>query len=315
MIWIVGTGLMAKEYAKVLKSLGKEFLAIGRGEANSQNFASEFNARAFTGGLALFLQSKPELPDAVIVAVGVESLTETTGLLLEAGVKNILLEKPGVAYPAEIPRLASLAHEKNATVVLAYNRRFYASVLKAEEICKADGGIVSFNFEFTEWSHVIRTLNKHQAEHHNWFLGNSTHVIDTAFFLGGKPRELAAFYKGTLEWHPASSVFAGAGVTESGALFSYHANWEGPGRWVIELLTLKHRLIFKPMESLQIQKIGSVAVEPVEIDDRLDKEFKPGLYLQTKAFLEGELSRFCSVEEQNRMINNVYIKMSGYTLS
>ena len=40
-----------------------------------------------------------------------------------------------------------------------------------------------------------------------------------------------------------------------------------------------------PHGRLQIQKIGSVAVDFVDIDDCLDKDFKPGLYKQTEAFL------------------------------
>jgi hypothetical protein len=137
-------------------------------------------------------------------------------------------------------------------------------------------------------------------------------VIDTAFYLGGKPKELAAFYKGGMDWHPASSVYCGAGISESNALLSYQANWEAPGRWVIEICTKIHRLIFKPMETLQIQNIGSIAVAPVSVDDHLDKEFKPGIYLQTKAFIEGDYSRFCTIQEQKEMIENFYNKMSGY---
>jgi predicted dehydrogenase len=315
MIWIIGTGLMAKEYAKVLKALNKDFIAIGRGEENCKSFENEFQVKTIRGGLDIFLQSKPETPQSVIVSVGIEALTETTIALLNYGVKSILLEKPGVGYASEINTLVSLTKEKNATVMLAYNRRFYSSVLKAQEIIKNDGGVVSFNFEFTEWSHVIRGLQKHPAEHHNWFLGNSTHVIDTAFFLGGKPKQLCSFVKGGIDWHPASSVFSGAGESESGALFSYQANWEGPGRWVLEIITPKHRLIFKPMETLQIQKIGSVAVEPVEIDDRLDKEFKPGLFKQTEAFLNGVLNSFCDIYEQEDNIKRFYIKMSNYKIA
>ena len=69
------------------------------------------------------------------------------------------------------------------------------------------------------------------------------------------------------------------------------------------------------MESLQIQELGSVAVNPVIIDDHLDKEFKPGFYLQTKAFLNGEMSRFCTLEEQKEMIEKYYVKMSGYNIA
>lgn len=312
MIWIVGAGLMAKEYAKILKALGVDFIVIGRGEINCKKIATEFNCTCIPGGIETYLSLVPEKNVKVIVAVGIEALSRTAGLLIEYGIKDILLEKPGIGYPAEIDRLFSVARNNGANVLLAYNRRFYASVMKAEQILEADGGVTSFNFEFTEWSHVIRTLNKTNEEWHNWFLGNSTHVIDTAFYLGGKPKQLSAYYQGSLDWHPAASNFCGAGISEKDALFSYHANWEGPGRWVIEILTSKNRLLFKPMETLQIQAIGSVAINPVELDDQLDKDFKPGLYLQTKAFLDGDYKRFCTLAEQKEALEKYYITMSGY---
>jgi predicted dehydrogenase len=312
-IWLIGAGYMAKEYAKVLTSLQIPFTVISRGEENCKKIADEFNCKYIAGGLDQFLATRPAMPPAAIVAVGIEALSAATTQLVKYGVKYILLEKPGIGYPVEIDALVQTAQQAKATVVLAYNRRFYASVLKAEELIAQDGGVTSFNFEFTEWSHVIRTLVKTKEEWHNWFLGNSTHVIDTAFFLGGKPAQLSAYYKGSLDWHPASASFSGAGISDKDALFSYHANWEAPGRWVIEILTTKNRLIFKPMESLQIQAIGSVAVNPVELDDALDKQFKPGIYLQTKAFLEHDLTRFCDIAEQKEMIDKYYLTMSGYS--
>ena len=66
------------------------------------------------------------------------------------------------------------------------------------------------------------------------------------------------------------------------------------------------------MEKLQVQELGSVAVNPVALDDHLDIDFKPGLYLQTKAFLENDFSNFCDVSEQEMMINKFYGKMSNY---
>jgi predicted dehydrogenase len=311
-IWLIGTGLMGIEYAKVLNALGVNYIAIGRGEVSAKKFEAETGHSVITGGIDNFLSANPLVPNAAIVAVGIEALTETAIKLLEYGVSDILQEKPGVGYPSEINELVKLTLEKNANVLLAYNRRFYSSVLKAQEIILEDGGISSFNFEFTEWSHIIKTLEKTKVEHNTWFLGNSTHVIDTAFYLGGKPKELVAFYKGGMDWHPASSVYSGAGISETDALFSYQANWEAPGRWVIEMCTKKHRLIFKPMETLQIQNIGSVAVEPVIIDNQLDIEYKPGIYLQTEAFINGDYSRFCSISNQKDIVDNCYLKMSGY---
>lgn len=65
------------------------------------------------------------------------------------------------------------------------------------------------------------------------------------------------------------------------------------------------------MEQLQIQDKGSVKVNTVEIDDHLDKEFKPGFYLETKAFLEGDYSRFCSLEQQIDHVKTIYNKIMG----
>lgn len=314
MIWLIGTGLMGIEYAKVLKALNKEFIAIGRGEQSVAIFEEKTEHQAIRGGLSDFLKTTPVLPEAAIVAVGIEALTTTCIELLHYGVKRILQEKPGIGWISEINQLADETQKAQADVLLAYNRRFYSSVLKAEDIIKADGGVSSFNFEFTEWSHTIAPLPKTVVEHQTWFIGNSSHVIDTAFFLGGTPKELCAYHAGENKqsWHPSGSIYAGAGMTEQGALFSYQANWNAPGRWVIEILTEKHRLYFKPMETLQIQNLGSVAINPVEIDNHLDIEFKPGFYLQVKAFVDSDDSRFCSVEEQKSHIDKYYKLMSGY---
>ena len=63
------------------------------------------------------------------------------------------------------------------------------------------------------------------------------------------------------------------------------------------------------METLQLQDKGSVKVYPVEIDDSLDKNFKTGFFLETKAFLENDTTRLCSLEQQALMEKNCYIKI------
>ncbi|MDR2424023.1 MAG: Gfo/Idh/MocA family oxidoreductase [Prevotellaceae bacterium] len=307
MIWLIGVGYMGIEYAKVLDSLKKEHIAIGKGEKNAAIFTETTRHEVVTGGLFLFLSQNPPLPESAIVAASAENLAETAAALMQYGVKKILLEKPGAMSLAEINSLLEIANKTQSLVQIAYNRRFYSSTLKAEEIIKADGGVTSFHFEFTEWAHIIENLNKPQSILANWFLGNSTHVVDLAFFLGGVPKEMKCFTIGELLWHKPA-IFSGAGITNSNVLFSYHANWRAPGRWSVELLTSKHRLYFKPMETLQIQKTGSVTVEPVEIDDRLDKDFKPGLFLQTQAFINNDYTRFCSLKEQRKNFN-FYMQM------
>nr|WP_314993516.1 hypothetical protein [uncultured Capnocytophaga sp.] len=312
-VWLVGLGTIALDYAKVLKALNIDYVAIGRGSLNAKKFEEETGHPAIIGGVEAYIATNPEKPSHVIIDVNLEALSEVTGSILNFGVRNILLEKPGVYHPNEINKLIILENKNKANIYIAYNRRFYASTLKAEEIITRDGGVSSFLFEFTEWGHLMKELYKKSHSKTNYlFLTNSTHVVDLAFFLGGNPKKLVTFSKGEVNWHLSNTVFSGAGITEKDALFSYHANWEAPGRWSVEILTPKHRLYFKPMETLQIQEIGSVAVNPVQIDDTLDKEFKPGLYLQVKSFLEGKTERFCSLQEQKEMIEKVYLKICRY---
>ena len=311
-IWLIGAGIMARDYAKVLVGLKIDFIVIGRSERNAKEFEKDCNVTPFIGGLEKFLATNPTLPKGVINSTNVSALTATTKLLLNYGIKDILLEKPGVQYPDDITELSALVKRCNANVSIAYNRRFYAAVRKAKEIIVEDGGVTSFNFEFTEWSHIIEKLRNSASELNNWVLANSTHVIDTAFYLGGKPKDMVCFTNGSLSWHPSSSIFSGAGKSVNDALFSYCANWESPGRWAVEILTKKHRLIFKPLEKLQIQEIGSVALHFVEdIDYAIDEKYKPGLYLQTQAFIEGNYKSLCSIYEQEKSMK-YYKQISGY---
>lgn len=307
-IWIIGAGTIAQEYAKVLNSLGYDYTVIGRGEQSAMSFKKAVGKEVVTGGLNAFLETGPQIADKAIIATNLDSLSQNTIQLLNYGIKDILCEKPGFLYPEECAKVYSVAVEKHANVYYAYNRRFFASVLKAQEILKEDGGIKSFNFEFTEWGHVIESLNKPKGDLENWLYANSSHVIDLAFFLGGEPIELTSYTTGELSWHKPA-IFAGAGITDKGVLFNYSANWASPGRWGVEILTAKHRLYLRPMEQLQIQNIGSVVIDPVEIEDRLDKEFKPGFYLETKAFLVGDYSRLCSIKEQTQHVEHIYYKI------
>jgi predicted dehydrogenase len=305
-IWLLGTGYMAIEYAKVLKDLGCTFTTIGRGDENCQKFEKEVGIKPISGGIKEFLLTNPQIPNAVINAAGIDLLSETTHLLLDFGVKYILLEKPGFGSIDEFEPLYQKALNKKVTILLAYNRRFYASVQHALKMIENDGGAKSMVFDFTEWSHVIGSLAKSKVEHNNWFYGNSTHLIDLAFFMCGTPKIMHCHVSGQnkINWHPHASIFSGSGITEQNVLFSYHANWAGPGRWGIDIITGKNRYIYKPLEKLHMMALGSVAINLVEdIDYSLDEKFKPGIYLQTQKFLNNELENFCDIERQWNLIN------------
>lgn len=306
---LLGAGEMGFEYSKVLRHLGVDFSVVGRSVAGVERFNALTGLMAMPNGLSEWKKHRETDAEFAIVAVSVEELSKTTIDLMRCGVRKILLEKPAGLNPEEIKRVRDKAEETGTKIIVGYNRRFYASVLKAQEIIKTEGGVKSFNFEFTEWVHLIPEKIRDIVKE-NWFLANSTHVIDMAFFLGGKPKKIRSFVSGGCDWHPAATVFSGAGISENGALFSYQANWFSPGRWGVEILTDESRLIFRPLEKLQVQKNRSVAIEFVEIDDLLDRDFKPGLLRQTEFFLNDvHHPNFVTIDEHHENVINYYQKI------
>lgn len=310
-IGLIGSGGMAIDYFHVLRALNLKVVVIGRGKDSAVNFEAKTKQSVILGGLDLFLKKSPTVPEECIVAVGADCLYEVTLSLLKAGVKRILVEKPGTLFLEELLHLGQCATLQKAEVYIGYNRRFYSSVLKAREIIQEDGGVTSFNFELTEWTDTIVKVMKNNLIKSRLFIANTTHVTDLAFHLGGKPHILNSMVSGSLDWHSASAIFAGSGKTFDGTLFSYNGNWNSPGRWSLELLTNKSRLIFRPMEKLQIQLQSSVEINDVPIDNNLDVEFKPGLYRQTEHFINNSCEHLCSIQEQIEMFP-IYEKMAGY---
>jgi predicted dehydrogenase len=310
-VCLIGAGPMACEYAKVLKALKKEVLVVGRGDGTASSFESKTGMPVVRGGAGEFLAGKPELPPHVIVCVSVDCLSEVARELLIYGAKNVLIEKPGGLGKGETRALSELTAARNVHTYIAYNRRHYAAVSTAKSIIEEDGGVTSLFFEFTELSHVVGSLKKSPAVKERWFLANSSHVVDLAFYLGGAPDEMFCHTSGALSWHPSASIFSGAGSTVTGALFSYAANWEAPGRWGLELCTRKHRIILRPLETLKVQSLGSMAAEDIDIADERDREFKPGLHRQVAAFLSSKPERLCKISHQHEMMTH-YCRMANY---
>lgn len=286
-VLLVGPGAMGRAYTKVLLAQGVRPVVVGRGETNAKAFEEEFNIPVLCGGLDAALKDLADIPSHAIVASTITDLATNAVSLIKAGVKNVLVEKPAGINYAQVKLIEETARAFDAKVYVAYNRRFYAAVDRALEIIREDGGVTSFNFEFTEWSDVCEKASARYDEEHreSWFIANSTHVVDLAFFFGGEPAEISCYTKGALSWHKTGCIYAGAGVSKTGALFSYQANWAAPGRWGVEVLTAKHRLYFRPMEKLAIQELNSVVVNSADVDYTIDTEFKAGLFKQVESFL------------------------------
>tara|TARA_A100001515_G_scaffold81178_2_gene64367 strand:- start:24691 stop:25626 length:936 start_codon:yes stop_codon:yes gene_type:complete len=306
-VWLVGPGNIGLDYYKVLHHLGVDYNVVGRSAKPS------FPTKVYPHGLTKFVESNAtNVADYAIVAVDESQLYSVTDELIDAGVKNILIEKPAGINKDQIKNLIFKSEQKSCSLHVAYNRRFYQSVKKCKEIISNSNGYANVHFTFTEWSHMIDFDSYTKEELARFFLCNSSHVPDTVFYLFGKPKELSAYTQDKLEWHPSASSFNGCGITESGTHFSYDANWKSAGRWGIEINLPDKKLILRPLEKLQIQNKGSLETSFVKLDEEeKDLKFKPGLLEEVKSFLTNKKD-LCTIQEQ---LNNFewYYKIANYS--
>lgn len=306
---LVGAGPMAVDYARVLIDIGTPFEVVCRTQSSADRFFRHTGHEVQTGGLESYLNAG-DAPKEAIVAVDVPDLSAVCLSLLKAGVQSILLEKPAGMSASEVQDVQNVAEAGGAWVVVAYNRRFYASTLSAKKQILADGGLRAIDFDFTEWPDRVLAAPTTADVKRRWVIANSSHVIDLAFHLAGNPMEWNSWVTGGLEWHHSGSRFVGAGITENDVPFSYRATWDAPGRWGITLWTASSRCILRPLETLQISQDG-ISDAVAEIDDELDTKFKPGLYRQVQAFLEHDRETLCSLSDHVEMMR-IYERIGGY---
>ncbi len=285
---LIGAGPMAIAYAKALKSQNRDLIVIGRGEGSAKAFTEAVGYNVIQGGLETYL-GVADVSDIshAIIALPVPQLAKAVQQLTHAGVPKILVEKPAGLDPTEVRALCDQCASHAANIFVAYNRRFYASVQKAIDMIEADGGVSSFRFEISEYSHIISSSAIADIVKQNWFYANTSHVLDMAFFLGGFPTTLEAKVEGAQSWHGSAAKYAGHGISDKGALFSYHGDWTSAPRWAVEIYTPKHALSLQPLEKLFSRPIDGFAITEIELDHDLDTSFKPGIFKQLEAFLDG----------------------------
>ena len=128
-ICIIGSGFMAAEHAKAAINLNYEKIyVVGRTRSSFNKFHSEIDSKKIVpivGGLEKWAEHKSfDSNFTTILATSVESLESQLKKLINIGVKNILLEKPGAVNHKALLRIRDLITKSRANVYLGYNRRF-----------------------------------------------------------------------------------------------------------------------------------------------------------------------------------------------
>lgn len=258
---LIGAGGIAQEYVKVLRVLGVgQIDVLSRRTESAEAFRQAWgSARAFGGGQ----ETLPGIArdyDAVIVASPVETLLPYLRDLLQLGATKVLVEKPVALSAPVLDRF--LADHPDAPVMVALNRLFFPSVQELRRRLVHEPAR-SAEFSFTEWVHRINTEQYQPEVLARWGAANCIHVTSTVFDLIGMPRVLNGQRGGAgdISWHPAASIFAGSGVSSTGAPFSYGSDWGSAGRWSITVRTALGSYHLEPMEALAFCPKGSVSRE------------------------------------------------------
>ena len=307
-VLLVGPGNIGLDYIKILKTFDIDIDVVGRSKKSSDSFSHKARWFVHSGGVKSYISKNNKPPKYAIVAVNENQLSDVTLSLINYGVKNILLEKPGALNHSDLLSIKNMSVLNSCSIYIGYNRRFYKSVKKCREFLSKSKGPVNVHFEFTEWPHTIDFNQYTKGELEKFFLCNSSHVVDLVFHLFGKPKVLNSYTNGSLDWHPSASIFSGSGKTEKDVLFTYNANWGSAGRWGVEISLTDYKLILKPLEKLFIQRKGSLDIDEINLNN---DSYKPGLYEEIKSFFENNNRYLCSIEEQ--LINfDWYYKIANY---
>ncbi|RZD45252.1 MAG: hypothetical protein CXT78_05385 [Thaumarchaeota archaeon] len=286
-VLIIGSGYIALEYVKALKKLKIKNIEILSKSKNSLDNKVLSEYKIIFGGFEKKI-NLIEKKDLTIIATPINLLVKAATLAIKSGQENILIEKPGSLFKTDLIILEKLI--KKQKVRIAYNRLFYPNFQKLKILSKIDGGITSCKFDFTEWVHTIPFGKYKKDVYRRWGISNSLHVISMAMELIGMPKKITTSQHGNLKWHHTGSIFVGNGISEKNIPFSYHANWEGGGRWGIEVVTKKNVYRLSPLEKLFVLKKGTTEWKEIQIKNIFPK-IKMGLVEEIVIMLDDALEK------------------------
>ena len=307
-IWLVGGGKISIEYLKVLMNFNYNIIVITRRKKKvliQKKFIKKISI--VYGGLSNFLKSKPPKPDKVIIAVNTRYLYNISKILIDYGIKSMLVEKPAALKLLELKKLKKLIIKKKVKYVIAYNRRFYGSINYLKKLILKNE-VRGVFFDLTEWVHKIKLSDYSKLELKKWFLCNTTHIIDLVFYLFGQSKKVNYFNKDSIQWHKPI-LFGGNGITKKNIPYVYRGDWLSHGRWEIKVFFKGFVAKLKPLESLKIEYISKKNIKIEKF--KYESKYKAGFYNMCNSFIKNNFQEFCSINQQINNFKFVY-KILGW---
>jgi predicted dehydrogenase len=281
-IGVIGAGNIAEKHLEVLRAIpGIEIAAISsRGHPRIDALSEKFGIERKFSDYRQMLDSVPV--DAVFVLVSAMQIVPVAGECLRRGVPTLLEKPPGLSA-SEAQGLAEIAQESNCLNMVGLNRRFYSVMQRAREEILEVGPLVSVLVEGPERLGEVKAVGVHPPEIIEGLLfANSIHTIDLLRYFGGDVEHVTAT---SSQWSESQkNSFCGLMKFQGGATGQYVAHWMSPSSWSVTLYGMGRRVSLNPLEKGSLMELDrSERLLPV---DRVDLEFKPGLFAQNRFFID-----------------------------
>ncbi len=289
---VVGYGGMGRQFVKALQRLGVRNIRVcSRTAARMAELESGPGITLVPGDYSE-LRLTPLHGEAAIVCLPIHDLVSAARHLADLGYRKILIEKPVSLWSFPIEQLTADFDRMGVDATCGYNRIAYPAFHEAQARSAEEGGITSCTYTFTEFISRLDPSRYTPGEMERWGIANSLHVMSMAHGLIGLPAEWHGFRTGSaVSWHPAGSVFAGAGLSSRDVPFTYHADWGSTGRWSVEIHTKMSSYRLCPLEKLFRRVSATGDWDEVPLVTVAD-DIKTGFLEQVAAMLDDGIRAF-----------------------
>lgn len=206
-------------------------------------FGNQANAVAKELGVKRYddytLLLKQEDLDAVAIALPNGLHVTSVDLALDAGIKNILLEKPIANTSEEAEHIIKACAEAGATLLVGHHRRssskyqFLRSLIDSGKIGKIVG--IQSNYAIAK-PHDYYDVEWHTKKGGGPLLINAIHDFDDLNFVTGmKPSRVFAAARNTIRGNEVEDSVAAVVEYEGGVTASYFVSDGTPGPWNYDL--------------------------------------------------------------------------------
>ena len=295
----IGCGKMARFHAEALSALGHSIVAVSA-RSYSENvtfFLNNFGVGEYYTDNETLLAHSNDV-DAFVVCTPWNVTERVIAQVVMAG-KPVLVEKPIALSLHAIQEILKKVGDKSQNVLVGYNRRFYESVqFVAKKILESHLQYVSITLPEI----VDKLKRKYATEIRDYILEYmSSHWFDVLQYLLGvlhvdyvkkicdKNRKHTGYY----------GVF-NAGDAKTPVV--YQSRYDAPERIEMKFVFDDETYLLSPVEELSI--IDSLTVREISGQTTVreyvpnvvnkivcSKTFKPGIYEQSKYFVEAYISK------------------------